>query len=309
MLFSGCGTARQTVLTINRLPYEKLAYEITEVQKGDLEPELTLKLRAEGYEVITYDTDSKELQLDNVYVAVGDHVEKGDVLVSFQSESIQKIIDTYEEQCSQNQLLMEHYTNLMQIDSTLDYKQDISQLQRDIKVAQLYVEEATEKLSHYQFVAKESGTIIKMSSSLQNGIFEPGNASITEVCSNESYQAERPEGYEFKPGEICTAEVGTISYELQVSEVTEDTIFFTPISDMSSVVESDILKMTVKQPLLTDIVYIDNNAVQEVDGTYFVYVQNEEGYREAIPVSVGERVGEYRIITSGLSGGEKVTLN
>ena len=309
LILAGCGTSGQTVITINRTPYEKLAYETTEVQKGDLEPEVILKLRAEGYEKITYDAASEELQLDTVCVSVGDRVEKGDVLVSFQSESIQEIIDTHEEQCRQNQLLLEHYTRLMQIDNTLDYSLDISQLQKEIEIASLYVEEAKEKLSRYQLIAEASGTIVEMNNYLQNGIFEPGRKLITEVCSSGNYQTERPEGYEFQVGEIYTTESEAISYELQITEITEDKIIFTPVSDMSAVSESDVLSMTIKKPVLTDVIYVNAAAVREAQGAYFVYVQNENGYREAVPVTIGTRVGEYQVITSGLSGGEKVTLN
>lgn len=309
LFLNGCGESKQNVVTLNRTSYEKLGYEATEVQRGDLQPELTLKLRAEGYERITYDATNDELQLDTVYVSVGDKVEKGDILVSFQSESIQEIIDSYEEQYSQNQLLVEHYTNLMKIDASQDYSEDISMLNQDMAVAKLYVEEAKEKLSRYQIVAKESGTITEMNNYLQNGTFVPGRKLITEVCSTGNYQSERPEGYEFAIGETYTTNVGSVSYELQVTEVNEDTIIFTPISDMSSVSESDILEIVVQQPLLTDVVYVNATAIHEVEDAYFVYVLDEEGYREALPVSIGNRVAEYIVITDGLTGGEKVTLN
>lgn len=307
-LFVGCGTTKQTLVTINRTPYEKLAYETTEVQKGDLEPELKLKLREEGYEKVFYDVTNEELQLDKVHVSVGDRVQKGDILVSFKSESIQESIDTYEGQKSQNQLLLDHYVRLMQIDSTVDYSQDITMLQNDIEVASLYIAEAKEKLSRYQVVAQDTGTITEMNSSLQNGIYAPGHRLITEVCGTGNYQAERPEGYEFKIGETYTAEAGINSYELQVAEVTENAVIFTPVSDMSSITEGSNLSVTVKQPVLTNAIYVKASAVLNTEESYFVYVQNEDGYREAVPVTIGERVGEYQIITSGLSGGEKVTL-
>lgn len=307
-VLTGCGAKKQALVTINRAPYEKLAYETTEVQRGDLEPELKLKLREEGYEKVLYDATNGELQLDMVHVSVGDKVKKGDVLVSFESESIQETIDTYEEQKSQNQLLIDHYTRLMQIDGTVDYSSDISMLQKDIEVASLYIAEAQEKLSRYQIIAQDDGTITEMNSSLQNGIFVPGHKLITEVCGTGNYQAERPDGYEFQIGETFTAEAGINSYELKVAEVTKDTIIFTPISDMSTITAGSNLSMTVKRPVLADAVYVKAAAVLDIDESYFVYVQNENGYRKAVSVTIGERVGEYRIITSGLSGGEKVTL-
>lgn len=308
LLLTGCGGGSSELAVIDRTPYEKLSYETVQAQRGDLEPELTLKLKAEGFERITYDAVSDELQLDTVHVTVGDRVEKGDVLVSFQSESIQQVIDEYEEQRTQNQLLIDHYTRLMQIDSSVDYSEDISRLREDAQVAALYVEEAKERLARYQIVAEESGTITAMDNYLQNGSFVPGRNLITQVTGTGKYEADRPEGYEFTVGETHTATVGAVSYELQVAEITEDKVIFTPVSDMSSVSEEDTLLMTITLPSLTDVVYVEAAAVHEADGMYFVYVQDENGYRDAVKVTVGNKVAQYMVITEGLSGGEKVTL-
>lgn len=309
LLLTGCGSTRHEVITMNREPYEKLTYETAEVQKGDLEPELTLKLRAEGYEKITYDATNGELKLDKVHVSVGDRVSKGDLLVSFESESLQQTIDSYEEQCTNNQLLIDHYTRLMEIDSSLDYSADIASMRQDMEVAQLYVEEAKEKLARYQIVAEADGTITDMDNSLQNGTFEPGRKLITQVSGTGKYETERPEGYDFTVGETYTANVGAVSYEIQVAEVGDTLITFSPISDMSSVSEADTLELKVKKPVIEDVVYVDSTAVHEADDSYYVYVIDDEGYREAVFVTVGDRVAKYTIITEGLSGGEKVTVN
>lgn len=306
---TGCQEKKREVVTITHAPYEKMVYETTVVQKGDIQPELKLKLRAEGYERITYDATSEDLQLDTVYVSVGDKVEKGDLLVSFQSEKLQQAIDSYKEQYTQNELLAEHYSKLMQIDNTMDYSEDIAKLKQDMEVAELYIEEAEEKLSRYQMIAKESGIITEMNSYLQNGTFVPGNKLITQVCGSGKYQADLPVNYEFHIGERYEATLGQITYELEVSEVNEKTVVFSPVSDMSSVSEADTLTMEIEQPTLSDVVYVDAGAVKEVDEAYFVYVLDEEGYREAVPVTIGEQVAGQIVITGGLSGGEKVTIN
>lgn len=43
----------------------------------------------------------------------------------------------------------------MKIDDTQDYSSDIAQLDKDTEVAQLYLDEAKEKLSRYQITASE----------------------------------------------------------------------------------------------------------------------------------------------------------
>ena len=67
------------------------------MKKGNLTPEITLKLKAEGLEKITYDATNAELKLDKVYVAVGDKVERGELLVSFRSDSLEAEMTQYQE--------------------------------------------------------------------------------------------------------------------------------------------------------------------------------------------------------------------
>ena len=82
-----------------------------------------------------------------------------------------KKIEDYSGQISQNKLLAEHYRAIMKIDDTQDYSSDIAQLDKDTEVAQLYLDEAEEKLSRYQITASEDGTITAMNNSLLAGGF------------------------------------------------------------------------------------------------------------------------------------------
>lgn len=307
-LLTGCGTAESGLMSTARTPYEKLAYDTTEVKKGNLTPEITLKLKAEGLEKITYDATNTELKLEKVYVAVGDKVEKGELLVSFRSDSLEEKKAQYQDEITDKQLLVEHYVNLMNCDASLDYNEDIANLKRDIEVAKLYVEEAEEKLSRYQITAKESGTITAMDNYLQKGSFVPGNNLITEVCGTGNYEADLPEGYEFQVRDTYQATLDALSYELKVDRVEENKIIFSPVSDMTSLSEADVLSLVITKPTLENVIYVKASAVKEGEDGNFVYLLDDTGYREAVSVTVGEKVGDNRVITSGLSGGEKVTL-
>ena len=287
---------------------ETNAYQMLLTKKGNLTPEITLKLKAEGLEKITYDATNTELKLDKVYVAVGDKVEKGELLVSFRSDSLEAKMTQYQDEIADKQLLVEHYVNLMSCDASLDYNEDIANLKRDIEVAELYVEEAEEKLSRYQITAKESGTITAMDNYLQKGGFVPGNNLITEVCGTGNYEADLPEGYEFNMGDTYTATLDALSYELKVAGVEENKIIFSPVSDMTSLSEADVLSLVITKPTLENVIYVKASAVKEGEEGHFVYLLDDSGYREAVPVTVGEKVGNHWVVTSGLSGGEKVTL-
>ena len=315
LFLNGCVSKGQEVVVIEQEPYEKISYQTVQVEKGDLNPSVTLTLNVEGYEQIQYNATDPELLLDKVYVSVGDRVEKGDLLVSFRSDSVQQAIADYEDEIKQKQLLVEHYQKLMSIDGYADYRSDISLLQEDITVAQLYIEEAKNKLENYRIVAKESGTIIKISESLRDGYFVPGRNLLTQVCGTGNYSTSTKSTDAFTVGETYTAVAGVASYELRLTDITEQVLTFEPVSDMSSVSEADELIMTVEKPQLKNVVYVDADAVKSVGGedgvpeTYYVFRVKENGYREAVSVSVGDRVNKYIVITQGLSEGEKVTLN
>lgn len=173
ILFSGCGAAQKELAQTDRASYEKISYQTVTVQSGSLTPQTTISLSAQGYTRFSYGATNTELTLEKVNVAVGDHVKKGDILVAFKSGEIQKKIEDYSGQISQNKLLAEHYRAIMKIDDTQDYSSDIAQLDKDTEVAQLYLDEAKEKLSRYQITASEDGTITAMNNSLLAGVFEP----------------------------------------------------------------------------------------------------------------------------------------
>lgn len=253
ILFSGCGAAQKELAQTDRASYEKISYQTVTVQSGSLTPQTTISLSAQGYTRFSYGATNTELTLEKVNVAVGDHVKKGDILVAFKSGEIQKKIEDYSGQISQNKLLAEHYRAIMKIDDTQDYSSDIAQLDKDTEVAQLYLDEAKEKLSRYQITASEDGTITAMDNSLLAGVFEP-------------------------------------------------------VSDMSAVSDAQIFSMEVTRPAIENAVYVQKDAVHEKDGRYFVYTLDENGYRQAVWISVGDQVGDYRIITEGLKSGDEVVL-
>ena len=240
--------AQKELAQTHRASYEKISYQTVTVQSGSLTPQTTISLSAQGYTRFSYGATNTELTLEKVNVAVGDHVKKGDILVAFKSGEIQKKIEDYSGQISQNKLLAEHYRAIMKIDDTQDYSSDIAQLDKDTEVAQLYLDD------------------------------------------------------------IYTATAFDIEFELKVKEVDDKKVVFEPVSDMSAVSDAQIFSMEVTRPAIENAVYVQKDAVHEKDGRYFVYTLDENGYRQAVWISVGDQVGDYRIITEGLKSGDEVVL-
>jgi multidrug efflux pump subunit AcrA (membrane-fusion protein) len=311
---TGCGSSKKTpVVVIPNETYEHVTYSATEVEKGDLSPALTLKLKVCDFEKINYSIKDEGLEVDKLYVAVGDKVSAGDVLVSFKSDDIRESIESYQDSLRQNELLVNHYTNLMKINPDNDYAKDIETLNEDIQVEKLYIEEAQKRLEAYSIVAERSGTITEVNEYLQYGYAVQGVTMLTEACGSDNYVAETTDNYDFKVGDIFTAKSGVVSYEMQLTEIDDDetkrTLYFEPVSDMSAVAEQETLTIQIEKSVMKDVVYVDSAAINTVDDKCFVYVLDENGYRDAVFVETGDVVDSYTIITAGLNGGEQVTVN
>lgn len=312
VFLAGCGTKQTDLVQIQPEGYQKRIHTTTEAIKGNLSWDYTFTLQAEGYKRVYYDVTNSNLQLEKVYVSTGDKVKKGDLLISFCCESLEETIAGYEEEIDSMNMMIDHYQNLMKIDSSLDYKEDIKMLKDDIYITSLYLEEAEEKIESYQVKAQDSGTITAINDYLLNGYFSPGRNLITQICGTGNYTAE-VDGIEdtgcFTVGETYVATLSNIEYELELTSIQGKELLFTPISDMSSVSDGDKLTMKIQMPLLENVVYVKKSAVKKINENYVVYVEDEEGFLEARVVTVGQTAGDYMIITQGLDGGEKVALN
>lgn len=311
---TGCGAGERQVVTINRPSYEKITYQTVEVQRGDLSASVTLELDAEGYEEISYYAGKEELTLDKVYVSVGDKVKKGDVLVSFESEKIRQMIAAYEDEKSQKELLVQHYENLMKIDKDADYETDMKMLREDIGVAQLYIEEATNRLSDYRIVANEDGIITEISEYLQNSVIAPEVKLLSQVAGSGRYLAVSESTEAFAVGEVYPVSTGDIEFELRLTDIAEDVLTFEPVDHVELVSTDETLKLILELPEQKDVVYVNRHAVCTIEGEeeekdmYCVYEMKENGYQKAVFVTPGERIGDNIIITEGLAGGEKVVI-
>ena len=313
LVLSGCSQDGGDPVVITHKPYEKEVYETTTVQKGTLTPELNFTLRMTKIKRIQYSVTDANLELDRIAVSIGDKVKKGDLLVSFISEELENTLAEYKEKKEQNDLLKKHYENLQKADKGADYRKELKDLKREQEVTQLYIEETEKKIEKNRIYAKRAGTITNVSSKLKEGTFRAGTSLVTETYGSGIYKAEVDESVELKKGEKIQASDGSFTCKLKVTEVKrqdsgKQIVYFKPVSDMREVSEDTKLTVHWKKPPLKDCIYVEKKAVSSWDGRHFVRLMDDQGYFQTAEVSLGQEEGEFIIITSGLSGGEKVRL-
>lgn len=320
LLFTGCGGGEKMQETQVRVPeYEKVIYDSVEVCRGDITPVLTLKLSAVSYEKKSYYPLYDEMEVESVNVAVGDKVNKGDVLITFKSGDIAEQIQEYQSQVEQNNLLIDHYTRLSQLDASVDYSADLARLAEDTRIANLYIQELQAKLSFYSICAEDDGSVYILSDLLAYGTVGTSNNLITLIYGNGQFEAETTDDFDFQVGETYIATYGVAEYELVLVSVEEngkdangDTIrklLFQGADENTDFSSRDKLTMTLEKPTLADVIYVPKDCVFDVDDDeYYVYLLDDDGFRNAVSVTIGSTVDGYTVIESGLNEGDRVVI-
>lgn len=99
IFLSGCGNSDvNTVKEIQKTIYQKVSYNTTKVEKGDMEPIITLTLTPDVVETIDYSVNEEKLEVDEILVNAGEKVTQGQVLVTFKAEDIKKAIKEYSDE-------------------------------------------------------------------------------------------------------------------------------------------------------------------------------------------------------------------
>lgn len=318
-VLSGCDEQSAQLpaqVTINE--YEPKLYETIEIIRGDLAPVLELTLEARDLEKLSYFPRYDAMEIDQVYVQVGDIVTAGDVLISFKSGDIEKQIESYQAQLDQQQLLLDHYVNLSAIDTTTDYSKDIEQLKADMEVSRLYIEGLNAKLDSYSIVAEGDGMVTAIADIVNFNIVNSNDNLITVVYDDGEYYATTSDDYEFVVGDIYAATYGVADYEMELVNITEDgkdvngnvikTLCFREVGNEEELPGVSMMNMTINKGEMKNVIYVPDSVIKEIDGKYHVYTLDENQCKHAVYVKTGISVDGYTVIEEGLTEGDKVVV-
>ena len=187
-------------------------------------------------------------------------------------------------------------------------------------LADTYIKEQNERMKEYQVIADKNGTVTYVNSDLQYGYVTAGDTLITVDSGSSDYVSETADSYEFKEGQTYDADFQEATFTLKLTKCEKYTssatgeemqkLTFQPVSDLTGVTEADTLKMVIDKPVVKNVVYVNKKAVFDGSGEKkYVYTVNEDGYRNAVEVTVGDTVDDYTVIKSGLKAGEQVVIN
>lgn len=313
-IFAGCGRnqERDEFVPIVREPYEKKVFESVKVEKGTIYPTLEMSLCPDEYEVNSYGIKKDMLVVSKLNVEEGSHVNAGDVMVLFENEEVSDELEVYKEQREETRILIEHFENLLKIDSEGGYQNDIDGLRGDLAVLDANIKETEAKLSDYQIVAKKAGVVTSINKNLFKGYGEKNDTLIQVTSGSSNYVATTGDPYEFEVGKEYEVANGVASYQLKLISLDEKegvkTLTFSPVSDMSGLKESGNLTMVIQKEPIENTLYVDNKAVVQVDDRFYLYQLDDKGYRHPLEVKISDVIDGKAIITSGINEGEWVTV-
>lgn len=295
--------------------YEKIEYETVAVERGDITPQFVLVVYSDGFYRKNYYPMLDNVEVEQVYVKKGDTVKEGDVMITFKSGDISEQIEKYENKLNQDIMLVDHYSNLMSIDPTLDYSADIKLIKDDIEVCNLYIEELKSKLSLYNVVAEGTGMVTMILDRLDYGYVNTADNIMSVSYGTGEYYATTQEDYDFKIGDVYEGSYSTYRYSLELTDIQdvknengedEKKLYFKLAMD--GVAGVDNMQVILSKETLENVLYLPEKSVFYANGSNYVYMLDENGYREAVEVKTGEVIDEYVVIESGLEEGDKVVI-
>lgn len=317
-LLSGCAGKTQTDDLVITIPeYEKITYTTEPVVHGDIAPVLDLRLKSEQFERKEYYPDHDEMEVDQVFVHVGDVVQNGDTLVTFSSEDITEERRQYENRVEEDALLIDHYTKLDAINQTDEHQESIEQLKKDQEIAGLYIKDLDARLEAYTIKAEGSGIVSSLSDMLDYGTVYARDAVVTILYGSDNYTTTTEDDYAFEVGQTFTATFGVGSYEVRLTAIdvlASDTdagmkrqLTFTLV-DSAKRPSSDSLNLEIEKNVLKNVLYVPEDAIVYVGNDNYVYVLDEDGFRHGVQVQTGATIDGYTVIEDGLKEGDKVVI-
>lgn len=324
-LLSGCANEDLDPL----VPPQEASYAATEretvvVERGDLIPVFEATLELQGFREDVYRIEAdKAADLTGIYevtsqellVDVGDRVKAGDVMISFDSETLKKKKRESEAAKAKAVLGLEHYQKLKEIDPLREYDREIEKLKEEIALSDLYISDIQKTYSEINLCAEQDGVVSFIDGSVKDGFIPTGLPVIRVVSDDGYYVMEDPTDgnstklrneQEFHVGEVYTAKGLLSDTEVEVVEKDGDELCFAPVPDTG--LNEKTLKLVVEQGLVRDAVYTDRRALIPYNGEYYVYKEQEDGSYRAEKVTPGASVGFYVVITDGVEEGDVLSL-
>lgn len=317
LCLGGCkGKQEAELFEIPRDIYERESFQTVEVMRGDLKPVLSLTLKPSEMEEINESVNASELRVKQIYVSLGDFVNVGDPLISFNSEETEKKIRELETTLEDKELQLSHYLRLYEQDFDEHddkYAVRIEELADEVEIAKGYLSEERSRYNANQLYASKAGTVSYISKSVMGGYAKPGETLVTIVCGDNTFDTLVDSSEYFSIGDTFTAVQGDMEVPVEVVEVLPESeernrVVFRPALSSGVSLGGASMSLEIAKSEYKGAIYVPREAVKTSEQGNYVYVVKDNGFPEITPVVAGETVDDVIIIREGLEGTERVAL-
>ena len=319
--------------------YESEGYQLTTVQRGDLEKilEIDCSYEAVNEEIVGFSLG--DLYVEQVLVQRGQKVQAGDLLATLEQEDIQRQIAEREYQMEVLQLKLAHIAQDKQIELAEyklrwnwtqwqeklaeieeKYAAQLQDLEDEIYIQSLLLEEKKAELNKRQIFAGINGTVtyVKELKAGLRSVKDEGFVRIVDFDTAVFYV--RGNHADYFPVGTQTSVINNVNHSLiyQVVSIDPSELGLTPLEEKCA-----YLRLIQPDPELedgtsgaiiialekkTNVLYVDRTAIKTANGEPFVYILNQDGLREIRAVKTGLQTDKYVEIVEGLLEGDKVIL-
>lgn len=316
IMLCGCGRNAYGLNKVTIRDNEQTYIEFEEALQGDLDADLHLVLRADGLREIGYHADHDEMEVEALNYQVGDLVHKGEVLVTFKADELEKRILAIDKKINDDLVLLENIAKMKALYPHSDYSLQEKKLLNDLEVRRVEKEESSAWLTGYSVVAEDNGVVKNVSSVWDTTKVGPNDTLITVVYSSGVFTGSTSDNYDFRVGESYVVDVGLAKRNIILQDIVDEGVndegnmvrkLTFVLEDVESVPVADSeIQLNIERDMLRNVVYIPKSAVVIIDGKSFVYVVSDEGIPILRQVVTGASVDSMVVINSGLVKGEKV---
>ena len=314
-------------------------FTMTFVQRGDLArtQRYSVTYRAVRQEKLCFAQDG--LRVENVYVAKGDSVRVGQLLMELEQEPLQARCDEAQARCDEAALALaqaqenrelargQYALTLRGMDeeqredaptmeeALLGHDRSIQRLEDELALARQELTQLREELEKRQLRAGIDGVVTfvrsvqpdERSSVSQIMVILSDSDSALFVVSTKAPEI-FPEGLEVEVNLNQTVYPCTVISAQEAGASGENEVYLRCSLPTAELSDGDSGYLYLELERCEDVLYVERTAVKSMDGKQFVYMQGEDGLRCTQQVTTGREVGSFVEILSGLDEGDAVIL-
>ena len=297
-------------------------YETGVVTRGDVTRYSRTTLYFRHAKETTLSFEVTGVRYEGIYVKKGDSVEEGQLIASLEMGDIETQIADCENEAGRLRLQIDQtkalyalrLRNAPEDQTALTEARDnaLQSLNDALEAKNIHLTALKRRQSERQITAPFSGTVISAKTVYNNTYSVSGEAVC--VLADPDSSVFVPETNEALPVEIDSVYTVTNNnrgYEVYCAEDETDhsTVFYPVDLEAASKLRNDaVCTLKLQTGAKSNVLRVRTSALFEYDGSYCVFVKDENGLKAYRTVEIGLMADDYTEILSGLEEGEEVIL-